>query len=468
MSNTFSKYKDAVLQLYQDPVLLEKSKRTLTLILMWYATSLSLSFYNKWLFAPEHYNFKFPLFTTAIHTLMQFILSGTTLFLFFPQWQTKKFPKLKDYLTKVFPCGLATGLDIGLSNASLKFISLSFYTMVKSGAPVFVLLFAFLFKLEKPTARLIVAIVIIVFGVILMVVDETKFSWVGYLQVQIATVLSGLRWALTQILLEKESLGMNNPLATNLFLTPLMCISLLVASELIEGFPTILRSPYFVTTASTFKILGLIIIGGVLAFLMIMSEFRLISHTSVVTFSISGIVKEILTISLSAMFFGDQFNWLNILGLVISLIGIAYYNYIRIMMLQEALQAAQHSVRRKPTRKRIQLGLGSVSDGQRSHGSPNRASPSSAIDNEYPSLRLHSEMMDLDSDDDLYAMESQASSDDDVEEDRIGLLRAKAISSSIMGYHPYDDPLSIESSQNDLFRSGASLSTATSPTPKPT
>lgn len=30
--------------------------------------------------------------------------------------------------TKVAPCGLATGLDIGLSNLSLKTITLSFYS----------------------------------------------------------------------------------------------------------------------------------------------------------------------------------------------------------------------------------------------------------------------------------------------------------------------------------------------------
>lgn len=33
------------------------------------------------------------------------------------------------YATRVGPCGAATGLDIGLGNMSLKFISLAFYSM---------------------------------------------------------------------------------------------------------------------------------------------------------------------------------------------------------------------------------------------------------------------------------------------------------------------------------------------------
>ena len=33
------------------------------------------------------------------------------------------------YITRIGPCGAATGLDIGLGNTSLKFISLTFYSM---------------------------------------------------------------------------------------------------------------------------------------------------------------------------------------------------------------------------------------------------------------------------------------------------------------------------------------------------
>ena len=38
------------------------------------------------------------------------------------------------YLTRIGPCGAATGLDIGLGNTSLKFITLTFYS--KNMAPL--------------------------------------------------------------------------------------------------------------------------------------------------------------------------------------------------------------------------------------------------------------------------------------------------------------------------------------------
>jgi tryptophan-rich sensory protein len=208
--------------------------------------------------------------------------------------------------------------------------------MVKSSVPVFVLIFAFLFRLEKPTVKLISVMAVIIFGVLLMVLKQTEFNMVGYIQVQLAAVSSGFRWALTQVLLEKESMGMSNPLATNIFLSPLMATSLLIASLSLENWYEMLTSPFFKTFDSTMHISAIIIFGGFLAFTMLICEFRLIAATSVVTFSVAGIFKEVLTISVSMIIFGDRLNTINIIGLVISIIGIGMYNYIRVVALLKA------------------------------------------------------------------------------------------------------------------------------------
>lgn len=52
-------------------------------------------------------------------------------------------------LSAVLPNGITTGLDIGFSNKSLVFITMSFYTMCKSTTPVWLLLFAFIWGLER-------------------------------------------------------------------------------------------------------------------------------------------------------------------------------------------------------------------------------------------------------------------------------------------------------------------------------
>jgi len=235
----------------------------------------------------------------------------------------------------VFPCGAATGLDIGLSNTSLKSITLTFYTMIKSSTPVFVLLFAFLFSLEKPSFKLVGIIVIIVFGVFIMVMEETEFNFFGFMEVVIATVLGGLRWSMTQILLQKESLGLTNPIVTNFYLTPVMAFTVLVFSVLHEGVGSILSSSFFSGILNTVRTLGYMCFGGSIAFLMIIAEYNIIMNTGVVTLSVAGIFKEIIVLVCSHFIFHDTFTTQAVIGLIISLIGIGLYNYHKIQLAKQ-------------------------------------------------------------------------------------------------------------------------------------
>ncbi|KAG0790348.1 hypothetical protein G6F57_005212 [Rhizopus arrhizus] len=235
-------------------------------------------------------------------------------------------------LYKIFPCALATSLDIGLSNLSLKTITLSFYTMCKSSTLAFVLIFAFLFKLEKPSWRLVLIIVIITLGVVLMVSDETDFALVGFVEVMSAAAFGGLRWSLTEVLLRKESMGLTNPFASIFFLAPSQAIILLTISGFVEGYITIFKSAFFISFAEGLRTIGVILAGGSLAFCMIVSEFFLIKRTSVVTLSVCGIFKEVATIFISSLVFGDVLTFVNIVGLCITLFGIGLYNWLKLKM----------------------------------------------------------------------------------------------------------------------------------------
>ena len=102
------------------------------------------------MFDEDRLNFAFPLFTTSLHMVVQFILAGLVLY-FWPSLRPQV-PHESDmgrsrheseppnntsavskmfYLTRIGPCGVSTGLDIGLGNTSLKFISLTFYSTLE-------------------------------------------------------------------------------------------------------------------------------------------------------------------------------------------------------------------------------------------------------------------------------------------------------------------------------------------------
>ncbi|OAL40231.1 hypothetical protein AYO20_00651 [Fonsecaea nubica] len=337
-------------------------------ILLWYFFSLAISIvslsrnigvwkwltseqYNKMMFSSDHLDFHFPLFATSLHMVVQFILASSVL-LIFPSLRPSQphSPAFGDdtqpskplitplfYITRLVPTGTTTSLDIGLGNTSLRFITLTFYTMCKSSVLIFVLVFAFLFRLEKPSLKLILIILAMTFGVLMMVAGETAFHALGFALAMSASFFSGFRWALTQILLLRHP-ATSNPFATMFFIAPIMFVTLFfiacvseTPSAVITGIVLLVREHGIV------KALLLLVVPGCIAFCMIASEFTLLQRTSVVTLSICGIFKEVVTISAAGIIFHDELSMVNITGLIITIISIASYNYLKIVkMRQEA------------------------------------------------------------------------------------------------------------------------------------
>lgn len=234
------------------------------------------------------------------------------------------------YLTRLVPCGTATSLDIGLGNMSLKYISLTFLTMCKSSALAFVLLFAFIFRLETPSVKLIFVIAAMTLGVVMMVAGETAFDARGFALVIASAFFSGFRWGLTQILLLRHP-ATSNPFSTMLFLTPVMFVALIAIALGIEGPNEIIAGIKALAEArGQFNGIVLLIFPGILAFCMIASEFALLKRSSVVTLSICGIFKEVVTISAAGVIFHDKLTPVNVSGLFVTIASIAAYNYMKI------------------------------------------------------------------------------------------------------------------------------------------
>ncbi|KAH6685312.1 solute carrier family 35 member C2 [Plectosphaerella plurivora] len=327
-----------------------------SLILLWYLFSLSISLYNKWMFDKDRLNFAFPLFTTACHMLVQFALASLVLWLV-PSLRPRNAVHNSDlgrsrheaeperplmskmfYLTRIGPCGLATGLDIGLGNMSLKFITLTFYTMCKSSSLAFVLVFAFLFRLEIPTWRLVAIIATMTAGVVLMVSGEVEFKLGGFVLVISAAFFSGFRWALTQILLLRNP-ATSNPFSSIFFLAPVMFVVLMAIAIPVEGFPALWEGLKVLSQAwGPFMTPLFLLFPGCIAFLMTASEFALLQRTSVVTLSIAGIFKEVVTISAAALVFEDRLTPVNAIGLVTTMLAIVAYNYIKITQMRSEAQ----------------------------------------------------------------------------------------------------------------------------------
>ncbi|KFQ36559.1 Solute carrier family 35 member C2, partial [Merops nubicus] len=219
---------------------------------------------------------------------------------------------------------LSTSLDIGLSNWSFLYVTVSLYTMTKSSAILFILLFSLLFKLEEVRVTLLLVVLLIAGGLFMFTYKSTQFNAEGFVLVLCASFLGGIRWTLTQILMQKADLGLQNPIDIMFHLQPLMFLGLFPLFAVFEGLPLSISEKLFRFHEALF-------LGGVLAFGLGFSEFLLVSRTSSLTLSIAGIFKEICTLFLATRLLGDHLSLLNWLGFAVCLSGISLHVILKAM-----------------------------------------------------------------------------------------------------------------------------------------
>ena len=119
----------------------------------------------------------------------------------------------------------------------------------------------FVYPLYTTPQRLvtIAVVALIVGGLFLFTYKSTSFDWEGFIlvrhtfsvdlrgmfrsiltsylssQVISASFLTGVRWTSAQILLQKEDLGLSNPLDTIYHLQPIMILTLVPLATLVDG-----------------------------------------------------------------------------------------------------------------------------------------------------------------------------------------------------------------------------------------
>ncbi|XP_064466383.1 solute carrier family 35 member C2-like isoform X3 [Ornithodoros turicata] len=302
--------------------------RTVGLILLYYCFSIGITFYQKW-FIKE---FRFPLTVVICHLVVKFILSGLIrqahqLWTGHPRillsWAV--------YVKQLAITGVASALDIGFSNWSFEFITISLYTMTKSTCIIFILGFSLVFGLEKRRCSLVVIVLLIAIGLFMFTYQSTQFNMEGFLLVLSASFLAGLRWTLAQLVMQRKEVGLGNPIDMIFHVQPWMILGLLPLAISFEGVVIATSEKVFRSRESgaLVRTVSYLLTGSLLAFFMELSEYLLLTYTSSLTLSIAGIVKEVCTLYLAVNYSGDEMNTMNFVGLLICLLGIGLHILVK-------------------------------------------------------------------------------------------------------------------------------------------
>lgn len=104
---------------------------------------------------------------------------------------------------------------------------------------------------------------------------------------------------------------------------------LLVSCVVERPWDTLPPSAYFSSLNTALITVVAISLGGLLAFLMLMSEFQVIVLTSAMTFQVAGCLKEVVTICIAVLLFEDVITPLNGVGLGLVILGSLLYKLSR-------------------------------------------------------------------------------------------------------------------------------------------
>lgn len=188
---------------------------------------------------------------------------------------------------------------------------------------------------------------------------STQFDLFGFCLILFAAFMSGFRWSLAQLIMQKSKLGLHNPVDMVYHMQPWMLLSIIPVTIIFEGRKIVENSVLIDNLQNDFVIEWVmkLSIGAFIAFIMELSEFLTLSYTSSLTLSVVGIFKEICQLVLAIEFNHDQLTLINVLGLTLCLGGICchvlnkYWSYAK---MQDESSSVCYETYTRPTRHPFQ------------------------------------------------------------------------------------------------------------------
>ncbi|CAD6186326.1 unnamed protein product [Caenorhabditis auriculariae] len=294
--------------------------------LLYYPLSIGLTFYQKWFIK----TYKLPLLVVSGHYVVKYTLAVVIRALYECVKGPRARVSLRDQLRWLAPIGICASLDIGLSNWALEYVTISLYTMAKSSCILFIVAFSLLLKLERWRPTLGFETALIACGLFLFTWQSSQLDLTGLMLVELAAACTGVRWTVSQLVMQKDESTVRNPLDMVAHVQPWMMIPIIPMIFFFEG-PELSWDAVLSYNRSydPWLVFCLIAAGGILAFCMELSEYLLLVNTSGITLNIFGIVKEVATLLLAHVVNHDRLTQVNVVGLVLCLSGMLVHAMTR-------------------------------------------------------------------------------------------------------------------------------------------
>ena len=298
---------------------------------IWFLLNIGLTLLNKSLMV--FYGFKFPVMLSFIHQAVSTFFSVLESYIS----NKKHYEKVKsngisrDEFEKVVTkriliLSFLFTLNIVFGNASLRYCSIAFTQVVRAIIPMITMFFSVIFLNSKFTKEQVLSCIVVCIGVAFSCFGEINLTWTG-----LFITLAGCFLSSGKSISIKQTLSGQYELQSADLITRMSPIAAIEMFFLIfyKNEDDKIISP---TSKYTISILGIFgaILSGVIAYFLNLSNFLATHHTSPLTVTIAGCVKQVVTIILSVLIFDKSLTLLNTIGIIITTIGSLWYSIIEL------------------------------------------------------------------------------------------------------------------------------------------
>lgn len=300
----------------------------------WIGMSCGIILFNKWVLTIWMGGlFDLPITLTLLH--MVFCSAAAFLVVHLQVGPKFEKPKMSTrvYVTGVLPIAATFAASLWWSNGVYAYLSVSFLQMLKALTPAGVYFTGIAFGLEKFGFGNLAVMLSICGGIALASYGELRFSLLGVTMQLAAIVADALRIVFIQILVQSRGLKLN-PISTMYYVSPASAVMLLVPWYCYE-FEAVRYFYNFPETLIAYRAGSVLLFSAVLAFLLNMTIYTLVTKTSALTLNVSGVLKDWALIGLSYYVFGDKVSPTSLLGYSIAFAAVVYYNYKKLQSMQE-------------------------------------------------------------------------------------------------------------------------------------
>eukprot|EP00002_Diphylleia_rotans_P022627 TRINITY_DN4433_c0_g1_i1.p1 TRINITY_DN4433_c0_g1~~TRINITY_DN4433_c0_g1_i1.p1 ORF type:complete len:314 (+),score=68.27 TRINITY_DN4433_c0_g1_i1:44-985(+) len=224
----------------------------------------------------------------------------------------------------IMSLSLAHAVFVSLNNLSLQYNSVGFYQVMKAFTIPLVVIIQYLFYNHKFSVQLQLSLAITCLGILFATTHDVQFNILG----TVIAILGEVAKATSQVLTGNKHTELKvNSMQLLYHQAPISACYLVFLTVI---FDDISVSPdSFQTIEFDHGIVTMIFVSSLLAFAFNLSNYYLIDMVGPLTYNVIGHFKTIAVIVIGNVYFGYKIVFENLLGIALTIAGLAWYSHIK-------------------------------------------------------------------------------------------------------------------------------------------